>query len=214
MSADSLRVSLAINGNRVDLDVRPHQSLLEALRDQAGLTGTKECCSEGECGACTVLLNGRAVTSCLVLAAEADGAEVTTIEGLSLGGALDRLLGQLAEGLVAFRTAMGPAWQTTTVVVMTEFGRTARPNGTRGTDHGTAGAGFVLGPRITRAKVSSDWPGVGQNALYEGRDLKPTLDTRAVLKAALSGTFDLTAAQLDRVFPNSSAVRASSGLMV
>ena len=91
MSADSLRVSLAINGNRVDLDVRPHQSLLEALRDQAGLTGTKECCSEGECGACTVLLNGRAVTSCLVLAAEADAAEVTTIEGLSLGGALDRL---------------------------------------------------------------------------------------------------------------------------
>jgi uncharacterized protein (DUF1501 family) len=96
---------------------------------------------------------------------------------------------------------------------MTEFGRTARPNGTRGTDHGTAGAGFVLGPHVTRAKVVSDWPGVGQNALYEGRDLKPTLDTRAVLKAVLSGTFDLTAAQLDRVFPNSSTVRASSGLM-
>jgi uncharacterized protein (DUF1501 family) len=148
-----------------------------------------------------------------IAAMEFSGWDTHANQGMT-GGALDRLLGQLAEGLVAFRTAMGPAWQTTTVVVMTEFGRTARPNGTRGTDHGTAGAGFVLGPRITRAKVVSDWPGVGQSALYEGRDLKPTLDTRAVLKAALSGTFDLTAAQLDRVFPNSSTVRASSGLML
>jgi len=148
-----------------------------------------------------------------IAAMEFSGWDTHANQGMA-GGALDRLLGQLAEGLVAFRTAMGPAWQTTTVVVMTEFGRTARPNGTRGTDHGTAGAGFVIGPHVTRAKVVSDWPGVGQNALYEGRDLKPTLDTRAVLKAALSGTFDLTAAQLDRVFPNSSTVRASSGLML
>ena len=71
------------------------------------------------------------------------------------GGALDRLLGQLAEGLVAFRNDMGTAWQNTTVVVMTEFGRTARPNGTRGTDHGTAGAGFVLGPRLAQIARSS-----------------------------------------------------------
>ena len=119
------------------------------------------------------------------------------------GGALDRLLGELAQGLVAFRAEMGAAWQTTTVVVMTEFGRTVRPNGTRGTDHGTAGAGFVLGPRLSRSQVVSDWPGLGQSALYEARDLKPTLDTRSILKAALAGTFDLTNAQLERVFPNS-----------
>jgi carbon-monoxide dehydrogenase small subunit len=91
MSAFPLRIHVTINGNRTPLDVRYHQTLLEALRDQAGLTGTKECCSEGECGACTVLLNGRAVTSCLVLAAEAEDAEVVTIEGLSAGGTLDRL---------------------------------------------------------------------------------------------------------------------------
>ena len=74
----------------------------------------------------------------------ADGTR-TRIKALA-GGALDRLLGQLAEGLMAFRTDMGAAWADTTVVVMTEFGRTARPNGTRGTDHGTAGAGFIIGP--------------------------------------------------------------------
>ena len=147
-----------------------------------------------------------------IAAMEFSGWDTHANQGMA-GGALDRLLGQLAEGLVAFRTTMGPAWQTTTVVVMTEFGRTARPNGTRGTDHGTAGAGFVLGPRLARAHVVSDWPGLAQNTLYEGRDLKPTIDTRAVLKAALAGTFDLTSAQLDRVFPNSSAVRPSTGLM-
>ena len=96
---------------------------------------------------------------------------------------------------------------------MTEFGRTARPNGTRGTDHGTAGAGFVLGPQLSRARIVSDWPGLGQNALYEGRDLKPTLDTRAALKAVLAGTFDLTTAQLERIFPGSADCAAITELM-
>ena len=91
MSAATVRVTLTINGDRTSLEVPGHHTLLAALRNQAGLTGTKECCSEGECGACTVLLNGRAVTSCLVLAAEAEGSEVVTIEGLAAEGTLDRL---------------------------------------------------------------------------------------------------------------------------
>jgi uncharacterized protein (DUF1501 family) len=86
---------------------------------------------------------------------------------------------------------------------MTEFGRTARPNGTRGTDHGTAGAGFVLGPRVSKGIVVADWPGLSDRDLFEGRDLRPTLDTRAVLKSVVAGVFDLTSAQLDRVFPGS-----------
>lgn len=147
-----------------------------------------------------------------IAAMEFSGWDTHANQGLA-GGALDRLLGQLAEGLTAFRTEMGPAWTDTTVVVMTEFGRTARPNGTRGTDHGTAGAGFVLGTRVARSTVISDWPGLSDRALFEGRDLKPTLDTRAVLKAAVAGTFDLTAAQIERVFPESAGVRAVSGLM-
>jgi len=87
----AIPIALRVNGRGHALDVRPHHTLLEVLRDQIGLTGTKECCSEGECGACTVLLDGRAVTSCLVLAVEAEGADVVTIEGLAAGGRLDRL---------------------------------------------------------------------------------------------------------------------------
>ena len=147
-----------------------------------------------------------------VAAMELSGWDTHANQGLA-GGALDRLLGQLAEGLVAFRTEMGAAWDSTTMVVMTEFGRTARPNGTRGTDHGTAGAGLVLGPRLARSSIVADWPGLAANALYEGRDLKPTLDTRALLKSAVAGAFDLTAVQLDRVFPNSATARVLPGLM-
>jgi uncharacterized protein (DUF1501 family) len=147
-----------------------------------------------------------------IAAMEFSGWDTHANQGLA-GGALDRLLGQLAEGVVAFRTEMGGAWQNTTVVVMTEFGRTARPNGTRGTDHGTAGAGFVLGPAVSRSHVIADWPGLAPGALYEGRDLKPTIDTRAVLKAAVAGAFDTTSAQLDRVFPNSSGVRGLTTLI-
>jgi uncharacterized protein (DUF1501 family) len=143
-----------------------------------------------------------------IAAVEFSGWDTHANQGVA-GGALDRLLGQLAEGLMAFRADMGPAWSNTTVVVMTEFGRTARPNGTRGTDHGTAGAGFVLGPSVARSTVHADWPGLGDRALFEGRDLKPTLDTRAVLKGAIAATFDLTPAQVDRVFPASSAVRGT-----
>ncbi|HEX6214867.1 MAG TPA: DUF1501 domain-containing protein [Vicinamibacterales bacterium] len=141
-----------------------------------------------------------------IAAMEFSGWDTHANQGLA-GGALDRLLGQLAEGLMTFRTDMGPAWSNTTVVVMTEFGRTARANGTRGTDHGTAGAGFIIGPKVAKSAVFTDWPGLDDRLLFEGRDLKPTLDVRAALKAAIAGTFDLSRPQLDRVFPNAPEVR-------
>ena len=147
-----------------------------------------------------------------IAAMEFSGWDTHANQGLA-GGALDRLLGQLAEGITAFRTEMQSAWATTTIVVMTEFGRTARPNGTRGTDHGTAGAGFLIGPTVAKSRVFADWPGLVDSALYEGRDLKPTLDTRAVLKAAIAGTFDLNAAQAGRVFPSSDTVKGAYELM-
>ena len=71
-----MTITITVNGAPRTLDVQTHHTLLEVLRDQLNLTGTKECCAEGECGACTVLLNGRAVNSCLVLAVECDGEAV------------------------------------------------------------------------------------------------------------------------------------------
>jgi len=147
-----------------------------------------------------------------IAAMEFSGWDTHANQGLT-GGALDRLLGQLAEGLASFRMEMQTAWSNTTVVVMTEFGRTARPNGTRGTDHGTAGAGFLIGPNVARSRMHVDWPGLADASLFEGRDLKPTLDTRAVLKAAVAGTFDLLPSQVERVFPSSSTVKGAYDLM-
>ena len=83
--------SMTLNGLARTVSVEPHHTLLEALRDDLGLTGAKECCLVGECGACTVRLDDRIVDSCLVLAVEADGGEVTTVEGLAEAQTLTRL---------------------------------------------------------------------------------------------------------------------------
>jgi carbon-monoxide dehydrogenase small subunit len=80
---DTIPIGLTVNGSRRAISVAPHHTLLEVLREDLALTGTKECCLVGECGACTVLIDGRAVDSCLVLAVEADGAEILTVEGLA-----------------------------------------------------------------------------------------------------------------------------------
>jgi carbon-monoxide dehydrogenase small subunit len=85
------RIELIVNGRRRSVDVHGHHTLLDVLREDLGLTGTKECCLVGECGACTVVVDGRTVDSCLMLGVEADGAEVTTVEGLSLEGGLSRV---------------------------------------------------------------------------------------------------------------------------
>ena len=81
-------VSFHVNGEARQIAVLPQRSLLDALRNEAGLTGTKKGCDVGECGSCTVIMNGLAVKSCTVLAAQADGAEITTIEGLAKDGQL------------------------------------------------------------------------------------------------------------------------------
>jgi len=88
MPADEMTIELTVNGRRREVQVAAHHTLLDVLRDRLGLTGSKECCAEGECGACTIIVDGRGVNSCLMLAVEADGSEVQTIEGLAVG---DRL---------------------------------------------------------------------------------------------------------------------------
>jgi len=83
VTTTSRRIELTINGRARSVEIAPHHTLLEVLRDDLGLTGTKECCLVGECGACTVLVDGVSLDSCLMLAVEADATTVTTVEGLA-----------------------------------------------------------------------------------------------------------------------------------
>jgi uncharacterized protein (DUF1501 family) len=98
--------------------------------------------------------------------------------------ALDTIIGALRQGL-------GDVWRQTTVLVATEFGRTVAANGTGGTDHGTASAAMVLGGAVKGGKVLADWPGLGENALYEGRDLLPTLDLDALITTVAAESLQL-----------------------
>ena len=86
-----LAIEMTVNGRTRSIEVAPHHTLLEVLRDDLGLTGTKECCLVGECGACTVMVDGVSVNSCLMLAVEADGATVGTVEGMATADPLHPL---------------------------------------------------------------------------------------------------------------------------
>ena len=89
--SQKIPVTLTVNGTRVELVIAPWTTLLDALRDRLDLTGTKKGCDHGQCGACTVLVDGRRINSCLTLAVMKQGAEVTTVEGLAANGALHPL---------------------------------------------------------------------------------------------------------------------------
>ncbi len=128
-------------------------------------------------------------------------------------GRLARSLTELAAGAEALREALGPAWRQTVVAVVTEFGRTAAPNGTGGTDHGTGAAALLAGGGVAGGRVLADWPGLSRTALYEGRDLAPTLDLRAVLASLLRDHLDIPADALDRVVFPGQSVRPLSGLV-
>jgi uncharacterized protein (DUF1501 family) len=133
------------------------------------------------------------------------------------GAAKGRLAGalqNLAAGLEAMRQSLGARWAETVVVAVTEFGRTAHPNGTGGTDHGTATAGFALGGALAGGRVIADWPGLSKQALYQDRDLAPTTDLRSFLKAILGDHLGVTSAALEgQIFPDSAAARPMHGLI-
>lgn len=133
----------------------------------------------------------------------------------TLGGRLTPVLAALGQGLVGLQEAMGPAaWRQTVVLTMTEFGRTVAVNGTGGTDHGTASVALLLGGAINGARVLADWPGLGVGKLFEGRDLAPTTDLRAIAKAILRDHLGLPAPDIERtVFPASPAIRPLEGLI-
>ena len=101
---------------------------------------------------------------------------------------------------------LGDTWSDTLVAVVTEFGRTVRPNGTRGTDHGTATAAILLGGAVDGGRVLADWPGLGEADLYEGRDLQPTMDVRGLFKGVLADHLQIPDKVIElSVFPDSTS---------
>jgi uncharacterized protein (DUF1501 family) len=143
---------------------------------------------------------------------EAGGWDTHANQGADRGQLANRLRG-LDEGLDALRTALGAAWKDTAVLVVTEFGRTVAVNGTRGTDHGTATCALLLGGAVAGGRVIADWPGLTSSALYEGRDLRPTLDLRSVFKGVLAAHLGVAERDLEeRVFPDSRSAQPLEGL--
>jgi uncharacterized protein (DUF1501 family) len=155
--------------------------------------------------------------------AKADGPRVgavgfvgwdTHINEGAASGQLANLLGVLDGALAAVETNMGDAWRETVIVAVTEFGRTARINGTDGTDHGTGTVAFLAGGALRGGRVVADWPGLKTAQLHEGRDLRPTTDLRSVLKGLLRDHLRVREDALaSTVFPDSAEAAPMAGLV-
>jgi uncharacterized protein (DUF1501 family) len=144
---------------------------------------------------------------------EATGWDTHANQGGAKGTLAQRLAG-LDRALRTLAEELGALWPQTAVLVVTEFGRTAAMNGTRGTDHGTGGCAFLAGGAVRGGRVVADWPGLSHSALLDNRDLRPTLDLRSVFKGVLDQHMHVDAKTLDsRVFPDSSNARPLQGLM-
>ena len=142
-----------------------------------------------------------------------DGWDTHVNEG-AVKGRLANLLGALDGALAAIETNMGEAWRETVVALVTEFGRTARLNGTDGTDHGTASAALLVGGALKGGRVIADWPGLKPGDLHENRDLRPTADLRAILKGLLEEHLCADRQQLESVvFPDSAGAPPLRGLL-
>jgi uncharacterized protein (DUF1501 family) len=167
--------------------------------------------------------NGRNAAAMGELAARLlgpDGARVAVVET----GGWDTHAGQRARlgiqlrgldnAIAALRTGLGDAWGNTLVIVATEFGRTAAPNGTGGTDHGTGAVAMLFGGAVQGGRVLADWPGVAPAQLLDGRDLKPTLGLDALIASAVAQHYGLDYRRtLTALFPNSAAARQVEGLV-
>ncbi|MFN3910829.1 DUF1501 domain-containing protein [Hyphomonas sp.] len=142
-----------------------------------------------------------------------DGWDTHANQGAANGQLALRLAG-LDAALRALKDNLGPHWENTVVSVVTEFGRTVAENGTGGTDHGTGSTAFLLGGSVDGGKFAGDWPGLAPKALYEGRDLAPANDLRAMFMAVLQDHWGLGRSVLSRtVFPDAGGLRPMAGLV-
>jgi uncharacterized protein (DUF1501 family) len=148
-----------------------------------------------------------------VAAMSYDGWDTHSAEGASTGR-LAQLIGALDGALGALKAGLQSAWGDTVVIVVTEFGRTARENGGKGTDHGNGTTAFLAGGAVNGGRVLADWPGLAQGSLLDGRDLKPTLDLRAVFKGIIGPHLGIAASAIDKdIFPGSGSAAAVEGLV-
>ncbi|MEO6247826.1 MAG: DUF1501 domain-containing protein [Sphingomicrobium sp.] len=181
-----------------------HQAL--AARDKAGDLAV------GKGGAALGALAARQMSG-------SDGARVAMIETNGWdthSGQAYRLAAQLKQldaTIASFRAGLGAEWRNTIVLVATEFGRTAKANGTGGTDHGTGSMTMLMGGAVAGGRVIADWPGLSNGALYEGRDLKPTTDLDALVAGAMAQHFGLDAARASALFPETRPVPFASKLI-
>jgi uncharacterized protein (DUF1501 family) len=142
-----------------------------------------------------------------------DGWDTHANEGGPVGR-LAQLLSGLDGALAEFESGLGANWRDTAVVVATEFGRTARINGTEGTDHGTGTIALLAGGAIKGGRVITDWPSLKPASLYQQRDLMPTTDLRAVIKGVLADHLGLSERVLaEAVFPDSAGAKPMKGLV-
>lgn len=144
-----------------------------------------------------------------IAALEMTGWDTHTVQATRL----PPVLAQLDRGMVALREGAGESWARTVVLVLTEFGRTAAINGTKGTDHGTGTVAFLAGGAVAGGRVIADWPGLGAGRLFENRDLMPSADVRAVIKGVLAAHYRFDTGRLAAVFPGSAGVNPMAGLL-
>ncbi len=144
---------------------------------------------------------------------DASGWDTHVAEGAG-DGQLARRLQSLDQALDALKTALGPAWKNTAVVMATEFGRTVKPNGSGGTDHGTGGAAFLLGGAVAGGSVKAEWVGLKPGALKDGRDQPVRTDLRSLFKGVLADHMGVSQTALNStVFPDSGNVAPMKGLI-
>lgn len=198
----------------MDRDPRLGPAMRQGLAERGIAAGTDPSRAGGRAGfAMLAGLAGRVL-------AQPEGPRVAALEmtgwdtHVAQAHKLASAMAGLDEAVAALRQGMGEAaWRRAAVLMVTEFGRTARINGTEGTDHGTGGAAFLAGGAVAGGQVRTDWPGLGAGRLFEDRDLAPTTDLRAVAKGLLRDHLRLPAAAVEAAFPGSGTVAAMGGLL-
>ena len=203
---------LARVGSLYESDPQLHE-LWTAAMDTRMKAGTVAQGAGGEKGSATGALAARMLLG--------DGARIAMIETngwdthSAQRGRLNAQLRDLDQMLGALKTGLGTQWANTLVIIATEFGRTARPNGTGGTDHGQGSASMLLGGAVAGGRVLADWPGLADAALYEGRDLRPTADLDALIAGALAQHYSLEPARVMRtLFPQTRGTALERPLVV